>query len=184
MRQLLVAALFVVSGCTAQGLPLESGGGGGSGGGGAGGVGGGGGGGGGTALVDMAKPLGGVGATCTTACDCQSPLACVQGKCMKLQFGQIFCCEAECPMGQFCQSKDGGFGQCGSAGGGGGGFGGGGGGGFGGGGGGGFGGGIPDFGVPGNLCHFVPCASNSDCSQVGCGKCGVDANGKKVCQAP
>jgi hypothetical protein len=177
MRSLVVALVLALAGCNAQGLPLDNGGGSGATGGTGGGTGGG--------SVDMSRPrdLGGQGATCKTACDCQPGLACTQGTCRQSMFGQIFCCDSgDCPAGNICQSSSGGFAQCGqggSGGTGGGGFpggGGGGGGGFGGGpgggGGGGFGGGIPDGGL-GMLCKQVPCQSSAICMQIGCGKCGA-----------
>ncbi|MDB4965986.1 MAG: hypothetical protein JWN44_1675 [Myxococcales bacterium] len=194
MRQLLVAFVLVVTGCTTQGLPIDNGSGTG------GGVGGNGGG-----AVDMARPrdLGGTGAKCMTACDCQAGLACRQGTCGMSQVGPVYCCdEGQCPAGQFCQDQQGGFGQCGQSGGTGGGSGqgggpggggggqgggpGGGGGGQGGGPGGGGGGGggipIPDGGA-GNFCGFVPCTSDATCTQLGCARCGAGANGQKVCAA-
>src|SRR5215471_17052282 len=117
MRQLFLASLLLLAGCAAQGVPLEDGtnGGGGSGaaGGGSGGAHGG---------VDMAKMLGGQGATCKTACDCDPGLACRMGTCGASNIGKIYCCDSgDCPAGNFCQSSMGGFAQCGSSGGGGGG---------------------------------------------------------------
>jgi hypothetical protein len=182
MRQLLVAFLLVCAGCSAQGLPIDNGNGTGGGGNGTG------------SATDMARPrdLGGTGGKCMTACDCQAGLACRQGTCGMSQIGPVYCCdEGQCPMGQFCQDQQGGFGQCGQSGGGngggpGGGGGNGGGGGFGGGPGGGGGGGggggfpIPDGGA-GNYCGFIPCTSDSTCTQLGCARCGAGANGQKVC---
>jgi hypothetical protein len=169
MRQLLVASLLVVAGCAAQGLPLEDG------------TGGGGGSGGGASVgPDMAKKLGGQGATCKTACDCEAGLACRMGTCGTSNIGMIFCCESsDCPAGSFCQSSTGGFAQCGANGGGGGGGGGGFGGGPGGGGGGGFGGGPgsgggADLGL-GSFCRQIPCSSNGNvCKVAGCGACRAD----------
>ena len=161
MRHIVLAALFVFAGCAAQGLPLDdsTGGNGGTGGGG------------GNHTADMARPLGGTGAMCMTACDCQPGLACRQGQCAMSNIGQIFCCEStDCPAGSFCQSSMGGFAQCGASGGGtggGGGFGGG----PGGGGGGGFGGG--DLGL-GQLCTQIPCSGSNGgaiCKMIGCGAC-------------
>ncbi len=164
MRHIVLATLFVLAGCAAQGVPLEEGTNGNGGNGGAGASG-----------VDMAKPLGGQGAMCKTACDCQPGLACRQGMCGASNIGKIYCCDSsDCPAGNFCQSSTGGFSQCGSTGGGGpgggtGGFGGGGSGGFGGGGGG-FGGGS-DAGM-GAFCQQVPCGNNAGlCKMIGCGAC-------------
>ena len=175
MRQLLVASVFVILGCAAQGLPIDNGNG--TGGGGAGNSGGGGG------PADMSRPrdLGGTGAKCTTACDCQAGLACRQGTCGMSPIGPVYCCdEGQCPAGQFCQDQQGGFGQCGQSGGGGGG---GGFGGFGGTGGGGGGGGFQVDGGTGQICGFVPCTSDATCKQIGCARCGAGANGQKVCAA-
>ena len=166
MRHIVLATLFVLAGCAAQGVPIDdsNGGGGGSGGG--------------AHVADMARPLGGTGATCKTACDCQPGLACRQGMCAMSNIGMIFCCDSgDCPAGSFCQSSTGGFAQCGSSGGGGtgggGGFGGGPGGGGGGGGfGGGPGGGGSDLGL-GMFCTQVPCGGNGGnlCKMIGCGAC-------------
>ena len=166
MRHIVLATLFVLAGCAAQGLPLDDSTGGGGGTGGTGGSHG----------VDMARPLGGTGATCKTACDCQPGLACRQGMCGMSNIGPVYCCDSsDCPAGNFCQSSTGGFAQCGSPGGGGtgGGFGGGGGGGgFGGGPGGG--GGFGDMGL-GQFCTQVPCGAagggNNICKMIGCGAC-------------
>lgn len=162
MRQLLVATLLVVAGCAADGLPLESGNGPGPGG----------------SAVDMAKApdLGGAGAKCTTACDCQPGLACRQGTCGKASFGPVYCCDSnDCPSGNVCQSKTGGFAQCGGTSGG-------------GPGGGGGGGGFPQAdmlfpfdGGTGGFCKFVKCSSDSTCKQFGCGTCSASAG---VCNAP
>ena len=164
----IVAATFLVfaAGCAAQGLPLDEPGAGGNGGAG----------GGGSRAVDMARALGGTGATCRTACDCQPGLACRMGTCGMSNIGPIFCCDdtASCPAGSFCQSSMGGFAQCGSSSGGSGGTGGGGG--FGGGpggGGGGGSGGFPgtDLGI-GMFCGQIPCATSAGiCKMIGCGAC-------------
>jgi hypothetical protein len=162
MRQIVLAVLFAVAGCAAQGVPIDESGGsaGASGGNGS--------------RADMAKPLGGDGARCTTACDCQAGLACRQGMCGMSNLGAIYCCDrGDCPAGSFCQSTSGGFAQCGSPTGGGGGPGGSGGGpgGGSGGAGGGPGGGISDLGV-GMFCQQIPCANNGTvCKQIGCGAC-------------
>jgi hypothetical protein len=67
--------------------------------------------------VDLAPPLGAPGDTCKTACDCQAGLACFQQKCIKTPIGQLYCCESDdCPAGSFCESKMGGFRQCGGGG--------------------------------------------------------------------
>src|SRR5260370_10717041 len=106
MRHIVAATLFVLAGCAAQGLPIDdsTGGGGGTGG----------------SSVDMAKrDLGGAGATCKTACDCEAGLACRMGTCGMSNLGPVYCCDAgQCPAGNFCQSATGGFSQCGSSGGG------------------------------------------------------------------
>ena len=161
MRQIVLASLLVLAGCAAQGVPLDESNGGNAGtGGGAG-----------SAGVDMAKPLGGMGAMCKTACDCQPGLACRMGVCGASNIGKIYCCDStDCPAGNFCQSSMGGFSQCGAGGTGG--FGGGG---FGGGpGGGGGGGGFPgggDLGI-GQFCTQIPCGGNSGvCKMIGCGAC-------------
>jgi hypothetical protein len=154
MRHVVAATLLVfVAGCAAQGVPLDEPGGGGNGGGC------------GSSAVDMARPLGGTGAMCKTACDCQPGLACRMGSCGMSNIGPVYCCDsANCPANNFCQSSSGGFAQCGSTGGGGG-FGGGPG---GGGGGGGFGGG-PGVGM---FCTQIPCSTNPGlCKQLGCGAC-------------
>ena len=178
MRQLAVVALLALAGCTAQGLPIDNSPG--SGGNGSGG-------GAGSGAFDMAKPLGGNGAKCTSACDCEPGLACRMGTCGTSPIGMIYCCDSgDCPTGNICQSSSGGFGQCGGNGGngGGGGFGGGPGGGTGGGpggGGGGFpgGGGGGSGGFPGGadgglgmFCTQIPCGMNAAvCKQLGCGAC-------------
>ncbi|HEY2746197.1 MAG TPA: hypothetical protein VGL86_16295, partial [Polyangia bacterium] len=108
MRHLVVAFVLALGGCSAQGLPIDNSG---SGGNGSGGHSGG---------VDMAKPLGGNGAACTSACDCEPGLACRMGMCGTSQVGMIFCCESDdCPTGNICQSSSGGFSECGANGGGG-----------------------------------------------------------------
>src|SRR3954471_4920516 len=126
MRPFFAATLLLLAGCSAQGLPIDdsTGGGGGTGGG---------------SSVDMAhRDLGGNGAACKSACDCEAGLACRMGTCGMSNLGPVYCCDSgQCPAGSFCQSASGGFSQCGSGGtggtgGGGGGFGGGGGGGSGG----------------------------------------------------
>jgi hypothetical protein len=168
MRHLVAASLLFLAGCAAQGIPLEDGtGGGGSGGGGSH-----------ASSPDMAKPLGGMGATCKTACDCEPGLACRMGTCGASNIGKIYCCESmDCPAGNFCQSENGGFGQCGAGGNGGtggGGFGGGPGGGGGGGFGGGPGGGGGADGGLGNFCTQIPCSSTNGgavCKMIGCGAC-------------
>jgi len=168
MRHLIAATLFaLVAGCVAQGVPLDEPGGGGNGGAG---------GGSGNHAVDMAKPLGGNGATCKTACDCEPGLACRMGTCGMSNIGAVYCCDSGmCPAGSFCQTSMGGFQQCGSPGGGTGGTGGTGGGFGGGGGGGGFGGGPGGGGSDGGLgmlCHQVPCGNNAGiCKMIGCGAC-------------
>jgi hypothetical protein len=166
MRHIVAAMLFVLAGCTAQGLPIDDS----TGGGGAGGA----------SSVDMAKrDLGGSGATCKSACDCEAGLACRMGTCGMSNLGPVYCCDSgQCPAGSFCQSATGGFAQCGSSGGGGSGGGNGGGPGTGGGpggGGGGFGGGPggggPDAGL-GMFCSQIPCTSNGNvCKMIGCGAC-------------
>jgi hypothetical protein len=147
--------------------------------------------------ADLSQPpsgpdLGAEGAMCDTACDCQPGLACSRKShtCGASMLGMIYCCEsATCPDGAFCQSgTDGQFMSCGGGGPnggggggggpGGGGPGGGGGGGGGPGGGGGGGGGGGSGGSPG-FCSFVPCQSDSTCTQVGCGSCDLNA---KTCQ--
>ena len=58
--------------------------------------------------------LGGPGASCMTACDCQSGLSCNQmGTCEAVAQGMVYCCERTCPTGNFCQSMDGTFMMCG-----------------------------------------------------------------------
>jgi len=184
MRHLVVVALLALGGCTAQGVPIDNSGSGGN-------AGSGGSGGGHAGGPDMAKPLGGDGASCTSACDCEPGLACRMGTCGTSPIGMIYCCDSsDCPTGNICQSSSGGFSECGANGGGGtggngggpgggtGGGPGGGGGGFPGGGGGGGGsggspGGLPDGGL-GMLCTQVPCASSNGvalCKQLGCGAC-------------
>ncbi len=160
MRHFLATVVLVLAGCAAQGLPLDDS---------TGGNGGGGGGSGHGNAADMARPLGGTGAKCTTACDCEPGLACRQGMCGMSQIGAIYCCDSnQCPAGSFCQSSMGGFAQCGSSGGGTGGAGGGGAGGFGGGPGG---GGPADLGI-GMFCHQIPCGTNGNvCKMIGCGAC-------------
>jgi hypothetical protein len=60
------------------------------------------------------RDLGGPGAGCQTACDCQAGLACARGSCQALGRGLLYCCEsADCPSGSFCQSQSGGFQTCG-----------------------------------------------------------------------
>jgi hypothetical protein len=109
MRHLLIALSFAWVGCTS---PLNNpdnsaGDGGGSADGG--GVGGGGGG-----DLAVAPDLGGSGAACKTACDCQPGLACFMGACTMSQLGSLYCCEsATCPMGSYCQSMSGGYQMCG-----------------------------------------------------------------------
>jgi hypothetical protein len=173
MRHLVAVTLLLFAGCAAQGLPLDDGTGGNGGGAGSGGANGGG--------ADMAKKLGGNGATCKTACDCEPGLACRMGTCGMSQIGMIYCCDSmDCPAGNFCQNSMGGFAQCGSSGGngggpggGGGGFGGGPGGGTGGGGDGFGGGGAPDGGI-GQFCSQIPCTGSNGgaiCKMIGCGAC-------------
>jgi hypothetical protein len=167
MRQLLLAFVVAAAGCAAQGLPIEGGGGNGPTGGGAG-SGGNGGGGNNGGLPDLAQPLSGPGGSCQTACDCQPGLACQNGSCGQTQFGMIYCCESDtCPQGNFCQSSQGGFGQCMPGGNG---------------GNGGTGpGGPPFFGdmatfpVDGGIqsfCRQIMCSQDSDCTAVGCNVCG------------
>src|SRR4051794_23319916 len=63
--------------------------------------------------ADLAMPapepdLGPEGAACTTACDCQTGLGCLQGKCMGSQLGMLYCCESKtCPTGGYCPSQSG-----------------------------------------------------------------------------
>lgn len=117
MRNIVLVAVAAVvlaaAGCAAQGLPIEGSGTGGAGNGGSGGSGGTGGSG--QLGPDMtSRPMGPVGAMCTSACDCKAGLACVMGACASSPLGQLYCCaDSNCPMGQFCQSSDGSYGQCG-----------------------------------------------------------------------
>jgi hypothetical protein len=103
---------------------------------------------------DLAKPLGGEGAMCASACDCQAGLACFQKLCTVSMLGSVYCCESmNCPSGMFCQSgTDGSFKRCGMSGGGGGG-----------------GGGSAQ-------CGFIPCQSNATCMQAGCASCNKMTN--------
>jgi hypothetical protein len=166
MRNLLLVCVSLAAGCAAQGLPIEGGANGGAGSGGN------------QSVPDMTKPLGGMGASCQTACDCTPGLSCTQGTCGTSRFGQLYCCESStCPAGSFCQSSMGGFGQCSQSGGNGGGN---------GGGGGGF-PGLPDFGIPGGFgdggagqfCTFIRCQSNAQCTNFGCGSCGAGGTCKQ-----
>jgi hypothetical protein len=158
MRALVLAVVIGVSGCGGT-SPTGSGGNGGNGGS----AGGGGGG---------SHMLGGSGASCTTACDCQPGLGCNQSKCGNGAAPAYYCCDtlASCPGGSACQSASGALAHCGDGSGG---SGGGGGGGSGGGGGGG--GMNPDGGL-GGFCQYIPCSSASACTQFGCTTCG--GNGK------
>ncbi|MCB9644879.1 MAG: hypothetical protein H6728_17545 [Myxococcales bacterium] len=58
------------------------------------------------------KTCGDEGATCNTACDCVSGLACINGQCSRS--GQpVYCCEdSNCPTGERCQNSKGGFDTC------------------------------------------------------------------------
>ncbi len=68
-------------------------------------------------LAPAGPDLGGAGATCTTACDCQPGLACVMGACTASMIGMLYCCEsATCPTGSYCQSMAGKFQMCGGGG--------------------------------------------------------------------
>jgi hypothetical protein len=74
--------------------------------------------GGGGETADLAMPaepdLGAEGAACTTACDCQTGLGCLKGKCMGSQLGMLYCCESKtCPAGGYCQSQSGQYAMCG-----------------------------------------------------------------------
>lgn len=103
---------------------------------------------------DLAMPTGGgAGASCKTACDCQSGLQCGwNGQCTKA-WTSVYCCDAAmCPKGSTCQSKSGQWSQCGAMGGGGGG---------------------------GNYCQYIPCQNDTLCKQAGCGSCEMT---KRVCQ--
>lgn len=66
----------------------------------------------------MAPPdlaLGGLGAACKTACDCQPGLACLVGKCANGK-APVYCCpEKPCPQGEMCEAPDGTAGKCGGA---------------------------------------------------------------------
>jgi hypothetical protein len=158
MRPWLLAVVVAAAGCAAQGLPVESGGPGPSspsGGGNNGGVN--------VSVPDMARPLGGPGEMCQSACDCMPGLACPNGTCGKSMFGPIYCCESsDCPGNSFCQSANGGFGTCNTSGGG------------------GNPGGPPFFGdmttMPedagaGSLCRQVKCSADSECTAAGCTMC-------------
>jgi hypothetical protein len=152
MYKTVAACILVVAGCAARGLPIDNGGGGG-------GSGGAGGGGGSGAVADMTPPrdLGGSGAKCMTACDCQPGLACLQGICTKSALGPLYCCDGMCPPNGFCQKSSGGFGFCpGTS--------------FD------FGFSFPDGGG-GSLCSQIPCSDNQVCQAFSCGFC----NGK-TCQ--
>jgi hypothetical protein len=69
--------------------------------------------------VAVTPDLGGPGAACMTACDCQPGLACGRNMtCQQSMRGMIYCCESStCPMGSFCQSSMGQFQMCGGGGG-------------------------------------------------------------------
>src|SRR4051794_12073009 len=55
---------------------------------------------------------GGVGATCTTACDCTPGLGCFGGQCVATN-NPVYCCGGSpCPSGAFCESSGGMFGRC------------------------------------------------------------------------
>jgi hypothetical protein len=156
MRQWLLAVVVAAAGCAAQGLPIEGGGVGKPGPSGGGGTGG-------TPVPDMARPLGGPGDPCQSACDCMGGLACPNGACGKSMFGPIYCCDSsDCPANNFCQSANGGFGTCSTSGGP-------------------NPGGPPFFGdlasMPddagvGSFCRQFMCSSDSDCTAVGCTMCG------------
>jgi hypothetical protein len=109
MRILLVLVVLSAVGCNSGNDGLGVGGGGGADGGG----------GGDDAAVtaDLAMPtpdLGGSGAACKTACDCQTGLACFMGACTQSPVGMLYCCEsATCPSGGYCQSMSGQFQMCG-----------------------------------------------------------------------
>jgi hypothetical protein len=148
MYKTVAACIFLVAGCAANGLPIDS-----SGGGGASGGGGGGGGGGTGVIVDMAwADLTNIGRYCLTACDCEPGIACIQHACEKSPLGPLYCCEGICPPDNFCQhATGGGFGVCPGS-------------------------GSFDFGLPDlrPLCLDIQCSDNRICQQWGCGLC----NGK------
>ena len=101
-----------------------------------------------TAPPDL-NPGGAVGTPCKTACDCMAGLACYMGQCVKSQFGPVYCCDSmNCPMGSYCQSLAGRVMRCG----------------------GGM-GGSTDGGMTPGYCRFVPCKSDQNCQQAGCGAC-------------
>ncbi len=140
MRQALLVVLVAAAGCAAQGLPVSEGAGGG------------------TITIgaglDMAKPLGGPGASCMTACDCVSGLACTTGSCMTLQLGAMCCCESgDSPSGNVCQSVMGNLDRCGS-------------------GAGGSGLDMAPLSVDAGSCSAVSCRSTGDCLAAGCSMCG------------
>ncbi len=134
---------------------------------------------------DLSSPSGndaGAGAPCTTACDCDAGLACINMVCTS-GIEPVYCCGSnDCPQGKQCQDDKGNAGLCG--------------------GGGGFDGGfslpdggfsLPDggfsfdfgggfgfdfgggFGDGGGFCGFIPCQNDQLCQMLKCGAC---TNGK------
>jgi hypothetical protein len=96
---------------------------------------------------------GGGGTRCTTACDCPTGQGCRQGQCSQ-GMRPIYCCDrpSSCPQGATCQSSSGSFSQCSSN--------------------------PPPPNPPdggtGGYCGFIPCQTNSTCTQVGCVACGMN----------
>jgi hypothetical protein len=97
--------------------------------------------------------LGGMGAACTTACDCMPGLACFNMQCIA-GFAPVYCCQsAVCPNGSFCENQTGGFGMCG--------------------------GGRRDLGAF-DVCPFIGCNGGNGlqrCMNMGCSMCVARAGG-------
>jgi hypothetical protein len=113
-----------------------------------------------TSGLDLSQPMGAVGAPCKTACDCQTGLGCLNNACYASNLGKLYCCSSSiCPSGSFCQTNTGNYGMCGGMGGG------------------PFPGGPDlagaprDAGMGAGYCQYIPCMSDSRCTQLGCGSC-------------
>jgi hypothetical protein len=60
----------------------------------------------------VATDMGGIGAPCTTACDCTPGLGCLNNQCAQ-GTTDVYCCNgADCPPGAACQGSDQSFGTC------------------------------------------------------------------------